>query len=41
VYEFLEYQAKHVMTIGPKTIEPSASLAHAEALPRTAGGEHS
>jgi CBS domain-containing protein len=32
MYEFLEYQARHVMTRGPKTIEPSASLAQAEAI---------
>lgn len=32
MYEFLEYQAQHVMTIGPETIEPSASLAEAEAI---------
>jgi CBS domain-containing protein len=32
MYEFLEYQARHVMTRGPETIEPTASLAQAEAI---------
>ena len=32
MYEFLGYQARHVMTREPKTIEPSASLAQAEAI---------
>jgi CBS domain-containing protein len=32
MYEFLEYQARHVMTRDPKTIEPSASLAQAEEI---------
>jgi len=32
MYEFLEYQARHVMTRDPKTIEPGASLAQAEAI---------
>jgi CBS domain-containing protein len=32
MYEFLEYRARDVMTREPKTIEPSASLAQAEAI---------
>lgn len=32
MHEFLQYRARHVMTTTLKTIEPSASLAQAEAL---------
>lgn len=32
MYEFLKYQARHVMTRGPKTVDPSASLAQAGAI---------
>jgi CBS domain-containing protein len=32
MYEFLKYQAGHVMTLELETIEPSASLAEAEAI---------
>jgi CBS domain-containing protein len=32
MHEFLQYRVRHVMTTTPETIEPSASLAHAEAI---------